>query len=186
MFFALWPDPALQSALVAAAGNVVAATGGRPVLPASLHVTLAFLGAVSDADLGKVEAIAAEVASKAERTPVQLAFNAIEYWKKAQVLCATAPASTAGTSLADALATTLKSHLVAAGFTPDLKPFRAHVTLVRKVPRGTHDRALQPVLWSFTDFTLIDSRTEPSGAVYTLLQTFPLVAHAHPLSSCDD
>ena len=144
------------------------------MLPESLHVTLAFLGAVPDADLGKVEAIAAEVASKAEHAPVQLAFNAIEYWKKPQVICATAPVPTAGASLADALATTLKSRLVAAGFTPDLKPFRAHATLVRKVPRGTYDHALRPVIWSFTDFALVESRTEPQGAVYRVLRSFPL------------
>jgi len=174
LFFALWPNPALQSALVDAARNVISAAGGRPVLPQSLHVTLAFLGAVPDADLGKVEAIAAEVANKAERTPVQLAFNAIEYWKKPQVICATAPAPTTGTSLADGLATTLKSCLVAAGFTPDLKPFRAHVTLVRKVPRGTYDRALQPVIWSFTDFALVGSRPGADGSSYSVLNSWPL------------
>jgi 2'-5' RNA ligase len=180
LFFALWPNPALQSALVDAARNVISAAGGRPVLPQSLHVTLAFLGAVPDADLGKVAAIAAEVANKAERTPVQLAFNAIEYWKKPQVLCATAPAPAAGTSLADALATTLKSRLVTAGFTPDLKPFRAHVTLVRKVPRGTYDRTLAPVLWSFTEFALVESLTEPGGAVYRVLKTFPWADRRQP------
>jgi 2'-5' RNA ligase len=144
------------------------------VLAESLHVTLAFLGAVPEADLGKVEAIAAEVASKAERTPVQLAFNAIEYWKKPQVICATAPEPTTGTSLADALAATLKSRLVGAGFTPDLKPFRTHVTLVRKVPRGTYDCALQPVIWSFTDFALAGSRPGSGGSSYSVLNSWPL------------
>jgi 2'-5' RNA ligase len=174
LFFALWPNPALQSTLVDAARNVITAAGGRPVLPQSLHVTLAFLGAVPEADLGKVEAIGAEVASTAERAPVQFAFNAIEYWKKPQVLCATAPVPTAGTSLADALATKLKSRLVAAGFTPDLKPFRAHVTLMRKVPRGTYDCALQPVTWSFVDFALVGSRPGQGGSSYSVLNSWPL------------
>jgi hypothetical protein len=56
----------------------------------------------------------------------------------------------------------------------EIKPFRAHVTLVRKVPRGTYDRALQPVLWSFTDFALVGSRPGPDGSSYSILNSWPL------------
>jgi 2'-5' RNA ligase len=119
-----------------------------------------------------VEAIANEVA----RAPVQVIFDAIEYWKKPKLICATARPAAAVNASAGALAGALKSHLTGAGFTPDLKPFRAHVTLARKVPRGSHDRTMQSVLWSFTEIVLVESRTEPEGAVYRVLTPFPLGA----------
>jgi len=36
---------------------------------------------------------------------------------------------------------------------------------------------MQSVLWSFTGFALVESRTESNGSVYTVLQTFPLQVH---------
>lgn len=52
--------------------------------------------------------------------------------------------------------------------------FRPHVTLARKVYRSARTIELQPVTWSFTDFVLVDSKTLPEGAVYTVLERFPL------------
>ena len=170
MFFALWPAHALQVCLAETTQSVVLAAGGRPVPPENFHVTLAFLGLVPEARISQVEAIAHEVA----RAPVQVIFDAIEYWKKPKLICATARPAAAGNASAGTLAGALKSHLTGAGFTPDLKPFRAHVTLARNVPHGTHDRAIQSVLWTFTHFALVESRTGPSGASYSVLSSWPL------------
>jgi RNA 2',3'-cyclic 3'-phosphodiesterase len=177
LFFALWPDHALQVALADATESVVLASGGRPMPPENFHLTLAFVGSVPESSVAKVEAVGHQVAAELERSPVQLALDAIEYWKKAKVVCATASAPRgAGVRLADALATALKSRLTAAGFTPDLKPFRAHVTLARKVPRRCGDHTIQSVLWSFKEFVLVESRTEAEGSVYRVLESFPLLS----------
>ena len=173
MFFALWPDHALQADLADATKDVVLAAGGRAVPPENFHLTLAFVGPVSESSLAKVEAAGEQVAAEVERAPVQLILDAIEYWRKAQVVCATAQMAQ-NARHAGALATALKSRLMAAGFTPDLKPFRAHVTLARKVPRGSHDRCMQSVLWRFADFALVDSRTGPGGSLYSVLNSWPL------------
>jgi len=183
LFFALWPDHALQVALADATQSVVLASGGRPMPAENFHVTLAFVGSVAESRVAKVVAVGEQVAAEVERAPVQLTMDAIEYWKKAKVVCATVqvspspgawPPDATGARLADTLSTALKSRLTAAGFTPDLKPFRAHVTLARKVPHASRDHAMQSVIWSFADFALVDSRTERNGSVYTVLQTFPL------------
>jgi RNA 2',3'-cyclic 3'-phosphodiesterase len=177
LFFALWPEPALQSALAVATQDVVLASSGRPTPPENFHITLAFVGSVPESSVAKVEAVGHEVAAETGWAPVKLILDAVEYWKKAKVVCATARASQHGggqAGFADALATALKSRLTAAGFAPDLKPFRAHVTLARKLPHGTQDRALQSVLWTFTQFALVDSRTEAHGSMYTVVQTFRL------------
>ncbi len=177
MFFALWPDAALQQSLAATTTSVVAATGGRPVPPENFHITLAFLGSVPEARLSDVAAIGVDVGSQVTQPRVGVTLDAIEYWKKPKIIVTTAGPGTDGAPLANVLARALGAQLTQAGFTPDLKPeFHPHVTLARKIAHPIHSIGIQPVLWSFTDFALVDSRTEPKGSVYTVLQTFPLGA----------
>ena len=60
------------------------------------------------------------------------------------------------------------------GLTPDRKPFRSHVTLARKVARPKALPGLRPVVWRFDAFALIDSRTEPGGPLYSVIDSYPL------------
>ena len=76
---------------------------------------------------------------------------------------------------AAALAEALKDATAAAGFSPDLKPFRAHVTVARKVAHAPRELALRALIWHFDSFGLIDSRTEPSGPVYSVIDSYSLV-----------
>ena len=76
---------------------------------------------------------------------------------------------------ASTLAASLKDATAAAGFTPDLKPFHAHVTLARKVTHAPRECTLREVLWRFDGFALVDSRTESGGPVYSVLESYPLV-----------
>jgi 2'-5' RNA ligase len=64
LFFALWPDHALQQSLAETTQTVVLAAGGRPVPPENFHLTLAFLGSVPDARISEVAALGANVASQ--------------------------------------------------------------------------------------------------------------------------
>lgn len=177
MFFALWPSHALQGALAEATQDVVVASGGRAIPHENLHVTLAFVGSVPAASVAEVQAVGHQVAAEVERGPLQLTFDAIEYWRKAKVLCATArvPQHADG-RLAETLATVLKSRLTGSGFTPDLKPFRAHVTVARKAVVAVRATAIRPVVCSFSEFALVESRTEAQGSVYRVLESFPLFA----------
>jgi RNA 2',3'-cyclic 3'-phosphodiesterase len=188
LFFALWPDHALQQSLAETTQTVVRATGGRPVPPENFHLTLAFLGSVPDARISEVAALGADVASQVSQPGLGVTLDAIECWQKPKVVVATAglPA-TESAPLANVLAVALKSRLTDARFAPDLetswsvrgqetREFHPHVTLARKIAQPIHSIGIQPVLWSFTDFALVDSRTEPKGSVYTVLQTFPLGA----------
>jgi RNA 2',3'-cyclic 3'-phosphodiesterase len=186
LFFALWPDRALQVALADATQGVVLASGGRPMPAENFHVTLAFVGSVPESRVAKLEVVGRQVAAEVERAPVQLTMDSIEYWKKAKVVCATVQVSpspgaqvpqSAGARLADTLSTALKSRLTAAGFTPDLKEFRPHVTLARKVSHPTPTTDMDPLVWRFTEFALVDSRTEPGGSAYRVLASFPWGHH---------
>ncbi len=189
LFFALWPDESMQLALVHAGRSVIASSGGREVPAQNLHLTLAFLGSVAETRIAELGPIASRVAAATQlgatgvgepggaRAPalggacLEVTLDRIEHWKKAQIVCATAshiPGPAA------ALADELKRELVACGFAPDLKPFRPHVTLARKVQRVTRELAMPPTSWAFSHFHLVESRSDPGGSIYSSKEVWAL------------
>jgi RNA 2',3'-cyclic 3'-phosphodiesterase len=171
LFFALWPDEAQRAALMRAAGETLRHSGGRPVPESSLHVTLAFLGSVAEPRLAALSELARGTAATLPRNavPLGIVLQGFEYWAQPQVLAVVSPTSGAG-QLAHALTTAS----VAAGFSPDLKPFRAHVTLARKVARAPLLREMREVKWGFDSFALIESRTLAEGPVYSVVGSYLL------------
>ncbi len=175
LFFALWPDAAQRQELEHAVGKAVRRCGGRPVPGQNLHVTLAFLGNVPIERIPELQRLGRErAAALATSAPISLSFTRLVHWREAQILCARADPESAG--VAGAVAAALQEATAAIGLSPDRKPFQAHVTLARKVMRpGTLPR-LRPVVWRFAAYALIDSRTEPSGPLYSLIDSFALVS----------
>ena len=186
LFFALWPDKRMQSALADATRAITDAADGRAIPAENLHLTLAFLGSVPESKIAALSPIAANVAgavrslaetdsgsplAPSERAachaPIAITLDKVEHWRKPELLCATA---TEPAPAAAALAQTLKDALVAGGFAPDLKPFRVHATLARKVRRVSRALTMPPVVWTFTEFHLIESRTDPRGSSYSTLE----------------
>ena len=179
LFFALWPDEAMRQAMAQAVRKAARASGGRPVPAANLHITLAFLGSVPERrlpELAEVARAAAEAFTSAfahaadassRGRPLELAFDRVEYWRAAHLLCALPSEAPAPVM---ALARKLQDVLVASGFAPDLKPFRPHVTLARKVVRPGAEGEMHPVIWRFTELSLVESRTLPEGALYSVVQ----------------
>jgi 2'-5' RNA ligase len=149
-------------------------SGGRPVPAANLHVTLAFLGTVPQSRVAELRRVArAQAATCARERPIALTFERLGYFRQAQVLCAFAAAE--DSAAAQPLASALQDASAASGFNPDLKLFRAHVTVARKVVQPPAPVVLRPVVWEFTEFALIDSRTEPAGPVYSVVESYSLV-----------
>jgi 2'-5' RNA ligase len=173
LFFALWPDEGMQAALAEATEAIVQSSDGRPLPPENYHITLAFLGAVPESRIGALRPIAAQVAEAfpLHGEPIEVTLDRVEHWRKPQLLVATASSTP---TLAARLSEQLKRALVGQGFSPDLKPFRAHATLARKVRRVTRELDMPPVHWTFRDFRLIESRTEPSGPIYSTREIWAL------------
>ena len=173
LFFALWPDEEARSALARATAKAVRHCGGRPVPAANLHATLAFLGSVPQGRIPQLKRTARELAAEfAPAAPLALSFDRLAHWPRPQILCALAGGETPA---ALALATALREALVAAGFTPDLKPFEGHVTVARKVTRFPDAPLARPVVWLFESFALVDCRTESGGPIYSVVESYPLV-----------
>ncbi len=174
LFFALWPDQPMRKALSTAVHETMTAVrAGRPVPVENLHVTLAFLGGVPEASMAALVEVARDLSLRAQ--PVIVTLDRIDYWRRAQILCAAASREPAG---AAAIAEGLKSALSAGGFRPDLKPFRAHVTLARQVRRAPPAAGMPAVTWSFEEFVLIESRTLPEGSSYSVVESWTLCSAA--------
>ena len=170
VFFALWPDDEAASHLSALAHNLAAGGGGRVLRPESLHLTLAFVGSVTPAQLAQLEGLAAGMRAKA----FELGLDHLGFWPQRGILwvgCRQAPAPLRG--LAEALALELR----AAGFAIDHRPASAlvpHITLARRVRCAALPRLGTPVRWQVSEFSLVESHLTPFAASYKTLASFPL------------
>jgi len=173
LFFALQPTIAQNTMLTAYVAPLVAQLEARAVPAQNLHATLCFVGAVEEE---RVEALRAAAGSIRGR-PVRLRFDAFEYWETPKILCAT---SSRDSSEATELAIALGEAAVAAGFAPDIKPFRAHLTLARKISAAQAATVplplpLEPSMVMRSDkFVLMSSRREDDVSIYSAVDSWPL------------
>jgi 2'-5' RNA ligase len=188
LFVALQPAPEQSVALLERVAPLIARLGGQRVPAENLHATLCFIGAVPAGDLARLVAVAAAAAQCAR--PAILRFDTLEFWHKPRVLCATA-GENAAAAPAHALAENLMSAAVEAGFAPDVKPFRPHLTLARKISSAHAARCdwpqslTPPLLMRCSRFVLMESRRGEFGSVYSVVNSWPLDADERDLSSAN-
>jgi len=162
LFFALWPNAALRSTLAPRIRALQPPGVGRPQRPDQWHVTLEFLGSVPASRVASARDAAAQV----HAAPCTIVFDAVEFWRRPEVLTLVArelPPPLEG------LVCQLRAALASRGFEPESRPFRAHLTLARKVTHPVSPVTFAPLTWPATDFALVESITDRSGSVYTPL-----------------
>ncbi len=169
VFFALWPDDEAVGHLSALA-HALTGKGGRVMRPATLHLTLAFVGSVTSTRLVELESIGARVQGEA----FDLSLDRLGFWPQRGILwagCRTTPPPLR--RLCERLAT----ELTAAGFTLDSRTGAGqlpHVTLARRVRCASPPRLETPIRWRAGEFVLVESQLHPSAASYRILASFPL------------
>lgn len=162
LFYALWPPPEVREALAAAARPLLEACRGRPVPQRNYHLTLAFLGSVSESRLPELHAAAAGVPVE----PFTLRIERHGHWRRPQIAwlgCRATPPAAA------ALAGNLAAALEPLGFEPDPRPFHAHLTVLRKCRACDWEGEIDPVEWPVEGFVLVRSETLPSGPRYEVI-----------------
>lgn len=167
LFFALWPPAATVAALAVWAGKAQAATGGKPTRPEAIHLTLAFLGEVSE---GRV-ADAINAAKKVRGVPHALPIELAKVWAHNSIVWV-GPERTPPDL--DSLARSLRAELRAGGFAMESRPFAAHVTLVRKAHRAARLPPLPAVNWPVEELTLVRSKLLPNGSTYEIIERIGL------------
>ncbi|MCM2289059.1 MAG: RNA 2',3'-cyclic phosphodiesterase [Sulfuritalea sp.] len=174
VFFALWPDPEATGHLAALAHSLAGSGGGRLMRPATLHLTLAFIGSAMPTRLAELERIAAGIRAPA----FDLSFDRLGFWPQRGILwagCRTLPPPLR------ALSERLAAGLREAGFAIDQRVGAAlvpHVTLARGIRCASLPRLETPIRWRVDEFALVESHLHPSAASYKTLASFPL-AEAH-------
>ncbi|MBE0615339.1 MAG: RNA 2',3'-cyclic phosphodiesterase [Burkholderiales bacterium] len=163
LFFALWPDSALQGRLAAWAKQ--AAGKARPMRRENLHMTLAFLGATQTTLLP----LLTESARTVRFVPFTLRLDRIAYWKHNRIIWCGADQDPPALS---ALVGELRACLDASAIAYDRKPFVSHVTLVRNAPGLQMAQPWEPLVWEARDFALVQSEKTDGRISYRPLERF--------------
>ncbi len=163
LFFALWPDTNVRRQLTQTAGRLHFEGRSRLVNPKNYHVTLAFVGEVSDARLALLQQIGRSL--RASRFAFKC--DSIEFWRDSLVVVAAVGEAPPGllalwAKLNDAIGLPRKR-------------LHAHVTLARKVAQAPVPQVMSPIEWQATNFSLIRSDTGGVESAYTVLDTWPLL-----------
>lgn len=171
LFFALWPDAPARAALARLALDVAQAAHGRAPRADNLHVTLAFLGSVDDADVAR--AVAAGMRAAAAAGAFDVALARLGGTRRGIAWCAPAVVPTGLGRLHEALAAALHE----AGFATEARSFRPHVTLARDCAGPLRRAPLPaPIGWRADALALVASTPAPGGSHYRDLARWPLAA----------
>ena len=175
VFFAFWPDDTERASLAAWQPPLHKLCGGRVMRAETLHATLVFLGDVEQQRLEALQLAAQEVRAE----PCRLCFDGARYWGHNRIVYAAA--SSIQSQLLH-LVSELERHLSMHRFSFDKRPYKAHVTLLRKAHWTDKPLPDMPrVTWQVKDFALVQSVPDKQGANYQVLARFPLIKH-----SCSD
>lgn len=171
LFFALWPEAGPRADLSAAAGRMHGVLQGRRTRDDSIHLTLAFVGAVAADRLKCLLAPPAGLFT----APFVLTLDRWGCWPRNGVgwLGSSQPPQ----ALRE-LAANLDSWLRRSGFEMESRAFFPHVTLIRKASCAPLPDAIAPISWPVNELALIHSRPAAGGSHYGVLRAWPLTGRA--------
>jgi 2'-5' RNA ligase len=167
-FFAVWPDSSAQQRIAAVASVVQCGAGARLVRPENYHLTLAFVGEVAPPVLTVLQ----QIGRNLQAPTFTLEFDAYEYWPKPEVVVAAVREIPA--ALAE-IWQRLHAELARHGLASNPKRLRPHVTLARKVTQAPVWPAMSAFQWTARNFSLVRTESVAAGAVYTVVDTWPLL-----------
>ncbi|MFU2314624.1 RNA 2',3'-cyclic phosphodiesterase [Rahnella sp. PCH160] len=168
LFFALALPAKLQKQVIKWRAENFPQDTGRPVTAANLHITLAFLGEISEL---KTDALT-RVAGRLETQKFSLYLDDIGHWPGSGVVWIGTKRAPNGLLQ---LASVLRSHAARNGCHQSTQPFHPHVSLYRNATRPV---AIPPATpnWQLDaeEFSLYESTYESGRTRYRCLQSWPL------------
>ncbi|MCK4586274.1 MAG: RNA 2',3'-cyclic phosphodiesterase [Gammaproteobacteria bacterium] len=174
LFFALWPDEIVREQLKqrqqlkSFSQSLQDHPGSRAVFPGNFHITLAFLGNVN----ANQRSCAEQIANSIQCSSFELTIDTADYWHKPRILWV-GPKQMPDTLIA--LATELRDGAIECGVRMDMRPYNAHVTLLRKIGQLPEGLAISPFTWAAKHFVLIESTTRLEGVRYEVIREWPLL-----------
>jgi 2'-5' RNA ligase len=163
LFFALWPDDRQRDRLRDLIGPLAKLVEGRAVSRGNWHVTTVFIGTFPAAGLPDLQARAAQIAVE----PFRLRFDRVEFWPRprvASLVAAVVPPELQ--QLVDAQSSLLED----LGVKVEDRPYRPHMTLVRRARPFETQRLAQPADIEWSSCELVESVSQPGGVTYRPLK----------------
>jgi 2'-5' RNA ligase len=175
-FVAVFPPPEVQQALHRAALTLPSGDAFRLTAPAKIHLTLKFLGEVSEETLDRANESLAPIGEGHEPFEVATSdFGVFPSERKARILWAGVGE---GSERLRDLARDVESALEAAGFEREARPYVPHMTLgrARGRPVGFEAGGVRAPALRFTvsALDLVRSVSGAGGVTYSSLAAYPL------------
>jgi len=167
LFFATFPDAETRRLIASAAAALALGDGARRVPCENYHLTLAFVGEVSNPRAASLRAI-----GPFEVPAFTVRFDTYEHWLGSEVVVIAA--SECPPALHD-LQRKLRGELARRDIAADPRSFRPHVTIARKTVQAPVQQAMSGFPWTVTAFQLVRSVRSDAGSVYTVLDRWSLL-----------
>lgn len=168
LFFALPIPPAIQQQVIQWRAAQFAPDAGRPIAAANLHLTLAFLGEVSE----QKQQTLATLAGRIQQPGFNLTLDDAGHWSRSRVVWLGCRQPARGVLQ---LANLLRAQAARSGCYQSPQPFHPHVTLLRN---AAHQVAIPApgFRWTFpvTEFVLYSSQFIQGRTQYQPLERWPL------------
>lgn len=168
VFFALWPSDRVRDQINSAIQSSVKLPAARLVPRHNWHITLDFIGNVSDETLSCLSSHAANISLQ----PFEITLDRFDYWPKPRVAwlgCQSVP---------DALLELVHNiNTAAAGCEchTDDKVFTPHMTLLRNAKKALPQPDGFSVSWLIDHFVLVESELSQQGSCYRMIKRWPAV-----------
>lgn len=163
LFFALWPSDRQRELLRDTLRPVLTSVEGDTVDRRNWHVTLVFIGAFPEEQIPFLQAAANVI----EHESIRLRFDRLGFWQRPKVACLmplTVPPAL------QVLVQALERALLAFDFQPEDRVYRPHITVARRVRTFETVQLTRPVDLEWSEVTLIESTSSPSGVIYQPLK----------------
>jgi RNA 2',3'-cyclic 3'-phosphodiesterase len=168
LFFAALPGLDARQQVESVATGLRLPPEARRIPAQNYHLTLAFVGEVSNVQGAALRAIGAALRSPA----FDVCLNVQEYWQKSEIVVVAARDEPPALR---ALHHRLRMELDRLGLAADPMPLRAHVTIARRVVQAPVFEQRSAACWWVRAFHLVHSARSVEGSVYTVVDTWPLL-----------
>ena len=168
LFFALWPPEQVRQSIAEASSRLPRMKRCRDVKHGNLHITLHFIGSVTEETRNCMHTAAASV----DTASFELKLDHFGRFPRAKVLwmgCRDIPVEVR--QLYEKLGVALK----ACGYQAEQRAFAPHITLKRKCIKPDIPGFDFSIPWTVNEFVLVESITHPQGVEYRIIDTYPLM-----------
>lgn len=166
LFFALWPNDETRIKFYNVAQQFKD-ENIRVVKKSNLHMTLEFLGEVSDNDQQEL----IEKINNINNEPFDIQLTRVGFWKKPQILWI-------GTTHIPEpllkLVKSIKKCVKQQGMKTEKREYKPHVTIARKVKQLMVPKETFQIIWRATSFVLVVSESSDEGVEYRVLKEWSL------------